>query len=207
MESVNRGYPRRAKPSGRRLVGRLPQMRWQSPPPMPVTRRCPPAPAPVRHCRSWLRRRGSRRPGNARGRPMPNSPSPGNCGPARCLAPVADDDHLRLCGDVDERRDGGGMQHPAFDLHWTALASALLGDFDRRPNDIACSSLLSLSAEQRGLLEPRRDGASTTWSSVSGNFRSAASRAAHRTAPSAAAEPSTPATIARGSGCHISVLP
>jgi hypothetical protein len=51
------------------------------------------------------------------------------------MSPVADHDHFPLCGDADERRDGGGMKHPAFDLHWTALTTALELQRPKTPAD------------------------------------------------------------------------
>jgi len=144
---------------------------------MPVSRRCPPAPAPVGHCRSWLCRRGSRRPGNARGRPMPNSPSPGSCGQHAAMSPVAEHDHLHLCGEADERRYGAELN---------TLLSICTG-----PNSPVLSSAVLIAEEMKSrarcschCLKPASaaisnhsgKGASTTWTRLSGTFRSAASR-------------------------------
>ena len=51
------------------------------------------------------------------------------------------------------------MKHLAIDLHRAALTSALLGDLDRRLDEIACPLFVRLpEAGQRGDLEPLRDG-------------------------------------------------
>ena len=113
------------------------------------------------------------------------------------MSPMAHHDHLHLFGKGDERRDGGRMKHFAIDLHWTrspVLSSAtLIADLMNSRERFSCHCPTSASAVAGN--HPGT-GASTTWTRVSGTFRSAASRAAHRTAPSAAAEPSTPTKIA-----------
>jgi hypothetical protein len=49
------------------------------------------------------------------------------------------------------------MKNLAIDLNWTALTGVLLGDFDRRGDEIACPLFLPLPEASRcGDLEPLR---------------------------------------------------